>query len=350
MNSRERALAPFKGSNMDRLPMWYGGDKLTTKQLVDYVGAKSEDEALYDVIGIDYKTLSPKYKGRSLKTYEDGSRETEWGITRGGYYGGQALQHPLSEAETVEDIEKYNFPNPNDWDVVITEEEANNAKDYCVIGGAWAPFFNDTADLMGMEQFFINMYTNPEVAVALIEKCFDFYYELSRRSFEKNKGKIDFLFFGNDFGSQKSLLISPEMWRKFFKRKLAKMADLAHKHGAVACLHSCGAIKEIIPDLIDIGIDGLNPIQVSASNMNPEVLKREYGKHIVFFGGIDENEILSHASEQKVREETKRIIDILGSDGRYIVAASHDYLLPEVPAANIFAMYDEAKKYSKGKY
>lgn len=350
MNSKERGMAPFKGKGMDRLPMWYGGDPQTTKQIKEYLGTHSEEEALYEVIGIDYKTFSPRYVGRALKRYEDGTRETEWGIVRGGYFGGQALNHPLCEAETVEDIEKYKFPNPNEWDVIIHEEEISNAKDYCIIGGAWAPFFHDAADLMGMEAFFINMYTNPTVAEALIEKCFDFYYELSCRSFEKNEGKIDFLFFGNDFGSQKSLLISPDMWQRFFKKRLAKMVDLAHKHGAVACLHSCGAVKEIIPDLIDIGLDGLNPIQVNASNMNPEVLKREYGKHIVFFGGIDENEILAHGSEQMVRDETKRIIDILGSDGKYIVAASHDYLLPEVPARNIFAMYDEAKKYSMGKY
>jgi uroporphyrinogen decarboxylase len=304
----------------------------------------------YDIIGIDYKTISPKYVGRPLKTYEDGRRETEWGIIRGGYYGGQALNHPLCEAETSKDIDKYDFPNPDDWDVIINEKDSANAMDYAIIGGAWAPFFNDAADLMGMEQLFVNMIINPVVAEALIDKCFQIYYEISRRCFEKNKGVIDILFFGNDFGSQKALLISPEMWRKFFKKKIAEMFDLAHKSGALAFFHSCGAIKEIIPDLIDVGVDCLNPIQVSAGNMDPVELKREYGKHLVFFGGIDENEILCHASKQRVREETKRIIDILGSDGRYIVSASHDYLLPEVPAENIFAMYDEAKKYSMGNY
>lgn len=125
--------------------------------------------------------------------------------------------------------------------------------------------------------------------------------------------------------------------------------ELAHRYDIKAVLHSCGDIHEIIPDLIDVGFDALNPIQVSASNMDPVVLKREFGKDIVFFGGIDENEVLAYQREEQVRAETRRIIDILGNDGRYIVAASHDYLLPEVPARNICAMYDEAKKYSKEK-
>lgn len=111
-----------------------------------------------------------------------------------------------------------------------------------------------------------------------------------------------------------------------------------------SCEWEC-RIHQIIPMLIEMGMDAINPIQVSAEHMDPVLLKREYGKDIVFFGGIDENRILLHGSEYEVREETKRILDILGSDGRYIVAASHDYLLPEVPARNIVAMYDEAKKF-----
>jgi uroporphyrinogen decarboxylase len=111
-------------------------------------------------------------------------------------------------------------------------------------------------------------------------------------------------------------------------------------------MHSCGDITSIIPDLIEIGIEVLNPIQVSCKNMNPEFLKREYGKDLIFFGGIDYNQLLNYGTVEEVRENVRWMIDTLGYDGRYIVAPSHDLLMSEVPAANMFAIYDEAGKYS----
>jgi uroporphyrinogen decarboxylase len=329
--------------------MWYGGAPETTKNIMNFLGAATEDEALYHILGVDFKTFRPKYIGAPFKKFADGTGENEWGIRRGGYHWGQALSHPLADAKTIQDVDKHKFPDPDDWDVKFTQQEVHDAKDFCVIGATWAPFFHDSTELMGMEQFFIQMYLNPVVAEVIIEKCFEFYYEVNRRSFEANPGLIDFYFFGNDFGSQRALLISPEMWRKFYKPYVARLIEQAHQYGAAAGLHSCGDIHEIFPDLIEIGLDVINPIQVSAENMDPEKLKREYGQDIVFFGGIDENEILANRTEAEVREETRRIIDILGSDDKYIVAASHDYLLPEIPAQNIAAMYDEAKKYSSGR-
>ncbi len=120
-------------------------------------------------------------------------------------------------------------------------------------------------------------------------------------------------------------------------------------YGLKVAMHSCGDIHQIIPDLIEIGIEILNPIQVSAAHMDPAVLKREYGKDLVFFGAIDYNHVLNYGSEQTVRNEVRRIIDILGYDGKYIVAPSHDLLMPEVPARNIWALYDEARTYSAGR-
>ena len=349
MNSKQRGLSPFKAKVPDRLPMWYGAAPETTQNIMKYVGARSENEALYEILGIDYKTIRPRYIGKPFKEFDDGTVENEWGLRRAGYHWGQAVNHPLGNAESIRDIEKYRFPNPDDWDVKISNEELMDAEGFCVIGGTWAPFFHDAAELIGMEQFFIKMYEDPGLIEALIEKCFEFYYEINIRVFKTNPGVIDMYFMGNDFGSQRGLLMSPQLWRRFFKPRLCKMIDLAHKNGAITALHSCGDIHEILPDLIDIGLDAINPIQVFAENMDPEVLKREYGKDIVFFGGIDVNEILRLCIEEDVRRETRRIIDILGYDGKYIVAASHDYLLPEIPAANIVAMYDEAKKYSTGK-
>jgi uroporphyrinogen decarboxylase len=185
------------------------------------------------------------------------------------------------------------------------------------------------------------------VCEAIIEKCCEFYLEVDRRTFEDNPGKIDMYFMGNDFGSQRALLMSPDMWRKFYKPYVAKLIAQAKRNGCVTAIHSCGDIHEIIGDFIEIGVDAINPIQIGAEHMRPEDLIKEFGADCVFFGGIDENNILQYATEEEVRAETRRIIDVLGKHGRYIVAASHDYLLPEIPAKSIVAMFDEAKKYGQ---
>ena len=348
MTSKERGMAPFKGKRVDRFPMWYGGDPQCTQNIIDFLGAKDEDDALYNILGIDYKTVRPSYVGPPMKTYEDGTQDTVWGVRRGGYFYGQALTHPLRGVESMEDMASYRFPDPKQWDCAFTPQQHDWVRDYCVIGGTWAPFFHDAIELMGMEEFMIATYDCPEVTETIIRESFEFYYDQMKRAFEQNPGAIDFMFIGNDFGSQRALLFSPTQWRELFKPSLKKFCDLAHSHGIVTALHSCGDIHDVIPDLIEVGFDAVNPIQVNAEHMNPEVLHKEYGGDIVFFGGIDENVILLTGTEQQVRDETRRILDIFGGDGRYIVAASHDYLLPEVPARNICAMYDEAKKYCLG--
>lgn len=344
MNNKERGLAPFRQQSMDRFPMWYGADPDFTKKLVTVLGARNEEDALYNVIDIDYKTIRPLYIGEPLKTYEDGSVDTIWGVRRNGYYYGMSVSHPMANFDTVKQVNEYRFPDPNDFNVGISKEQQDWAKNHCLIGGSWAPFFHDSVELTGMEKFFVDMYINPYFATAIIEKCFEFYYELDRRTFELHGDIINMYFIGNDFGSQRQLLIPPDVWRKFYKPYLKKLIEQAKSYGCVTAAHSCGSIRSIIPDLIEIGVDAINPIQVNAENMSPLDLVREFGSDAVFFGGIDENHVLMNCSPQEVREETRRIIDILGKHGRYIVAPSHDYLIPEVPAENVAAMYDEAKK------
>lgn len=350
MNAKERGLAPFLKKPLDRFPMWYGAAPEVTEGIMLKLHCDDAFTALYEILGIDYITIRPKYTGAPLPVYEDGTRLSEWGILRGGAHWGQALSHPMAGFETVAEVEAYPFPDPKDWDTRYTPEEIEKARNYCLIGGTWAPFFHDSTELMGMEKFFVEMYCNPSLVEAVIERCFEFYYELDRRTFADNPGLTDMYFIGNDFGSQRALLMSPDMWRRFYKPYVAKLIAQAKKAGCVTAVHSCGDIHEIIPDFIEIGVDAINPIQVNAENMSPEALIKEYRDDVVFFGGIDENEILQFGSEQEVRDETRRIIDVLGAYGRYIVAASHDYILPEIPAQNVIAMFDEAVKHGTGKY
>ncbi len=345
MNSKQRVAAALGGSGYDRLPMWYGAEPGTTQNVLDFLRLGSE-EALCEFLGIDFRTIRPRYVGPELKRYADGTFDTIWGIRRGGGFWGIALNAPLAHVESLRDVAAHPFPRGEWFDVQFTDRDRQLSRDYCIIGGMWSPFWHDTMELLGLEKMFVALKFQPALVEAIFEQTFQFYYALSLHAFEANRGLIDVFWFANDFGTQNGLIIDPRMWRTFFKPKIAQLAELGHRYGLKVAMHSCGDIHQIIPDLIEIGIEILNPIQVSAAHMDPVVLKREYGKDLVFFGAIDYNQVLNYGSEQTVRNEVRRIIDILGYDGKYIVAPSHDLLMPEVPPRNIWAMYDEARAYS----
>lgn len=345
MNSKQRVTQAFSGAGYDRLPMWYGAEPGTTQNLLNFLELSSVEE-LDDYLGVDFKTIRPRYIGPELKRYPDGKFDTMWGIRRGGGHWGIALNTPLAHAETIQDVEAYPFPRPEWFDVDFTEADKELSNSYCIIGGMWSPFWHDAMELLGLEKMFIALKFDQALVEAVVDRAFDFYYTVSVQAFEANPGLIDIFWFANDFGTKKNLFIDPRLWRQLFKPKMKKLADLGHQYGLRVAYHSCGDISQIIPDLIEIGIEILNPIQVTAANMDPMVLKHEYGQDLIFFGAIDYNEILSHGSEERVRAEVRRMIDILGYDGKYIVAPSHDLMMPEVPPRNIWALYDEAKKYS----
>ncbi|MGI6114375.1 MAG: uroporphyrinogen decarboxylase family protein [Mahellales bacterium] len=345
MNSKARVKAAFSGEGYDRLPMWYGAEPGTTENTCKFMGVNSEEE-LMRTLGIDFRTIRPRYIGPHLERYPDGSFDTYWGIRRGGGFWGIPLNTPLQHAQSIKDVEKHKFPEVEWFDVEFNEEDKRLSKDYYIIGGMWAPFWHETGDLLGFEKMLVDLYLNPALVDAVIERTFQFNYEVTHKAFEANKGLIDMFWFANDFGSQDGLLLDPKLWRKFFKPRIKKLSELGHRYNMTVAMHSCGDIHEIIPDLIEIGIEVINPIQPTAANMDLATLKSEYGKDIIFFGAIDVTEILNHGTEQQVRDETRRVIDLLGYDGKYIVAPSHDLMMEEIPPRNIWAMYDEGKKYS----
>ena len=150
-----------------------------------------------------------------------------------------------------------------------------------------------------------------------------------------------FVFF-NDFGSQLDLMISPEMFRKFVLPGLKRLVDVAHKHNKFAMLHSCGAISKILPDIIDMGVDALHPLQARAVGMDAETLARHYKGRITFVGAVDTQELLVRGTATQVKDEVRRIRDLLAPD--YIVSPSHEALLPNVPLENVIAMSEAARE------
>jgi uroporphyrinogen decarboxylase len=153
---------------------------------------------------------------------------------------------------------------------------------------------------------------------------------------------LDWLWLGDDAGGQQSMLMSPVLWRDMVKPLLKQNADVGKQHGLYVAFHSCGAIRPIIPDLIEIGVDVLNPVQCNCPGMNPLDLKKEFGRDLAFMGGVDTQGVLPHGTADEVRQATAQLLEGMTTDGGgYILAASHT-VPPETPDENIFAMYDEA--------
>jgi uroporphyrinogen decarboxylase len=208
-------------------------------------------------------------------------------------------------------------------------------------GGFWSPFFHIAADFFGMENYFIKMYTDPAVAEAVTSHVVEYFYQANKMLFEKAADLIDVFFFGNDFGTQLDLILSPEMFKKFIYPGIIKLVNLAKQYNLKVAMHSCGSIYRIIPLLIDAGIDILHPIQAKAKNMDAIYLNKNFKDKIVFMGGVDTQELLPFGTEAQVTEEVKRLMDLFGPN--YILSPSHEALLKNVSTKNLTAMAKAAK-------
>ncbi len=249
----------------------------------------------------------------------------------------------FAETTSVQEILDFEWPDARylDFSNTIKQIDYARSKGLAIIGGMWMPFFHYLTDYFGMENYFIKMYTDPDVIHAATDKILDFCIAMSTRFLDCAGDTIDAGFFGNDFGSQIDLLISPENFDEFVLPGFKRIIDHLKSYGLPVVLHSCGAIDKVIPRLIDAGMDALHPLQAKARNMDAEHLASEYKGKVAFIGGIDTQEILPFGTARQVADETRRVLDLLGP--RLIVSPSHEALLPNVPLENVLAMRDAVR-------
>ncbi len=202
--------------------------------------------------------------------------------------------------------------------------------------------------LRRMDNFLMDIYAEPQRVKSLVEALADIHMSVLHKIIEEVGDFVDVIRFGDDLGMDNNSFMSPEIYREIFKPKHKQFCDYVKKHTkAYACLHSCGSIYDLIPDLIDVGFDCLNPVQTNCRNMDPVTLKREFGKDVTFWGGgCDTRTILNKATAQKVQEHVLERLDILSPGGGFVFCAIHN-ILPEVPAENIIAMFDAVTEYNR---
>jgi uroporphyrinogen decarboxylase len=339
MTPRERWLCVLLRRRPDRLPMDYWATPEVTQSLMSHFGF-SDLKDLYKRLHIDVPfKVKPTYIGPEIKEdldiYGCRFRDISYGV--GSYR--ECISHPLKQFNTVEEIEKnYSWPNTDLYNYSTISEQVANWWDYPIEGGGSEPFL-DYKNLRGQEQAFIDLFRHPDIVEYCLDKMFEFSYDNTRKIYREIPREVTYSYIAEDFGSQTGLLMNPKMIRLFFLPRMKKMMDLAHENGVFVFFHSDGAIREIIPDMIEAGIDILNPIQWRSRGMEREKLKEDFGEKIIFHGGVDNQQILPFGSEEDVFKEVEENFTKLGSGGGYILAPCHN-LQPITPIKNIIAMYE----------
>jgi uroporphyrinogen decarboxylase len=295
--------------------------------LHDYFGTSSEEELRLKV-NDDIRWVTPvnAYKHPEGHSMFDLRRKGE-GFNSGGAF---------ADCERAEEVDEFEWPNPDYLDFTDTIAKLEQTGDFYRASSFWSPFFHMVADLFGMENYFVKMYTHPEVVHAVTTRLVDFFVEANARMFEAVGDRSDAMFFGNDFGSQLDILISPENFREFVFPYFKKLTDVGHAHGKHVILHSCGSIYKVIPDLIELGVDALHPLQAKAVNMDADRLSAEFKGKVAFIGGVDTQDLLINASTDEIVSEVHRLQDLLGP--ALVISPSHEALLPGMKPENIEAM------------
>lgn len=378
MTSRERVLAVLNHEIPDRVPIILGTSNATGIKMKPYQGLKkilgitAPDEYIYDwpelgTAKIDEETMQRLHsdvrgvldrfpqevceRNRSREPHSPfiddwggGQEEIEPGIWFPGI-------HPLKEATTIAELEQYPWPDMDDPSRVAHVKQAAveiaQENQFAILGTPWLLFpFERAFSMQGMDTFLLNMAMYPDFAKAMLEKHLTLCKQLMGHFLEEAGENLDIIKIGDDLGTQEKLLISPKMYRELLKPIHADfIAFIKERTKAKVFFHTDGDVFNLIPDFIEIGVDILNPIQTSAGKMSKLAeLKSQYGDQLVFCGAIDTQRILPHGTPQEVKEEVKRVIEILGEGGGYMVSSVHT-IMHEVPPENILAMVDAVLEY-----
>lgn len=372
MTPRERVLASLSHEEPDRVPLDLGGLATTIEsvpydELKKYLGIKGETrlflrdhvdppEEVLERFGIDtrYIRIKPP-KNFKVQIEPDNSYLDEWGTRwkkpESSLYW-DPVDHPLKDA-TIEDLETYNWPDPHDpGRTEGLREEAKRLRektDYAIVADTplLGIFESASVCLRGIERFMMDLILDKPFAKALLDRVADIHIEFFRHYLDAVSEYIDVIVVSDDLGCENGPLISPELYREIIKPAERKLWQFIKNHTkAYLFLHSCGSISKFIPDLIEIGVDILNPIQVSAKDMDTKRLKEEFGDRMTFWGGVDTQGVLPFGSPEEVEGEVKRRISDAAPGGGYVLTAVHN-IQAGVPPENICMMYDAARKYGR---
>lgn len=367
MTSSERLQTALAHKEPDRVPLDLGGivsgiTLYAHRNLCKFLGIQ-EEETLVDRVQYLAKPASTILEQFDIDTryvydvipYQVWSHDTEgttwkdsWGVERrftGLYY--DMTSHPLAKVSSLEELKKYVPPEPSIdfFKKARSEAEVLKSSGKAVIINCIGSCFEFAWYLRGFAQFMMDLVFQPGLACSIMDIMLDFQLQQFNLLLQEAGTLIDLVLVGDDLATQNSPLISIEMYRKYVKPRQKKLYEfIKTKTSAPLLYHSCGAIADFLEDLVEIGIEVINPVQVSARSMDPKWLKKNFGEALSFWGGIDTQRVLPFGTPEEVREEVRRRIDELAPGGGYVLCAVHN-IQADVPPQNIVAMYEEALSY-----
>ncbi|MBU4254645.1 MAG: uroporphyrinogen decarboxylase family protein [Acidobacteria bacterium] len=338
MTSRERWEAVLRHQKPDRTPMDYWATPEFSNKLMAHLECETEEEALRK-LNVDFVVKAePLYCGPSLPAGTDvfGCRFRDIDYGSGEYR--ECITHPLAEFETVDEIKSgYTWPVSDWWDYSVLPNQLRGHEDHPVIGGSYEPFLI-YKQLRGEEQSYLDLVLNPDLVHYCLDKLLHLDLEEITRIYETIPGQVLLTYVAEDMGGQEDLLFSPEHIRAFLLPHIRRVINLVHSSGVYVFHHNDGAIRRILPDMVEAGIDLLNPIQWRCQGLDRRELKKTFGDQIVFHGAMDNQETLPFGTVTDVEREVRENLDILGKDGGYILAPCHN-IQPLTPVENVVAMY-----------
>ena len=343
MNHKDRFFATIHHLPVDRPASWLGLPVPSAESgLNNYFGVASIDQ-LRKVIDDDIYPIEVPYNyppsnhiacafNFAKVSYLDTPDERT--LTAPGFF---------EDYSDVADVDKFVWPDPAKYlDCAESARRVASAPaGHIKMGILWSAHFQDACSAFGMEQALIVMLSNPEMFRAVIDRITDFYLQANELFYASTKGMLDAVLIGNDFGSQTGLMIDPESIREFVFPGTRKLIEQAKSYGLTVMHHSCGSIFPIIQDLYDIGADIIHPIQALANEMDAPNLKEHFGGRVAFCGGVDAQNLLVKGSPEEVSKKVRELKELFPTG--LIVSPSHEAILPDIPPANIKALFDAIK-------
>ncbi|UCG00114.1 MAG: hypothetical protein JSV89_11375 [Spirochaetaceae bacterium] len=357
MNSKERFLTALEHAEPDRVPIFANLTPQVGQRLGRELGFPGEavmsrlsqrvshNEILMH-LGNDAIAIRPSWPNQVQDRWKQNELVDDFGFefTRIGYYA-EVAKRPLAHAETIEDIEAFHTPDPllpETWEFV-EKQISRYGQDFGVIGDLETTIFELSWNLVGLEKFIVDLMTEKPYVPVLLDKILDYSSAIGKRMVELG---ADVIWTGDDFGTQKGMLVSPDLWRRHFKPRMKTLFEMLKNTNSKVKIayHSCGSILPIVPDLVEIGLEILNPIQPTAKDMDLGELKKTYGRNLAFFGGVDMQQVLPFGTVKEVEQEVKLRIRQAGSGGGFVIAPAHN-IQPDTPTENIYAFFDAVKKF-----
>ncbi len=355
MDARERVFLALNHTEPDRVPIDCWMTSAVSQRLRNHFGFSSQEQLL-EHFDVDFRYIDgPKYVGPEPLVHADGSVDDHWGVPRVRVEVGlgehasvyrEVIDFPLRTATSLEQIRDYpKWPSPDWFDYDCVGEQAAEARRTGKVVVFMGDRMNRCAQLKpamylrGIDQILMDLSLAPDIAEYIFQRVAAFYLEYARRTLEAAGGGIDILMMGDDFGTQKGLFVSPDMWRQFLRPGFKAFIDLARQHGCKVAHHSCGSIKPIIPDLIQCGLDILNPVQPDVHDMDRRELKQTFGDRLCFHGSISIQRTLPFGTPDDVRDEVRERFETLGPGGGFIFCTAHN-IQADTPTENIVALFD----------